>query len=66
MSGIKQQPGYGIFLVVTFYVLLIENAHRAYLAYSHEAGMFFLFPLVAAGLRWGNSRPFVVGSLCRI
>jgi len=32
-----------IFLVVTFYVLLIENAHRAYLAYSHEAGMFFLF-----------------------
>lgn len=32
-----------IFLVVTLYVLLIENAHRAYLAYSHEAGMFFLF-----------------------
>lgn len=32
-----------IFIVVTFYVLLIENAHRAYLAYSHEAGMFFLF-----------------------
>ena len=32
-----------IFLVVTFYVLLIENAHRAYLAYSHSAGMFFLF-----------------------
>jgi molybdopterin-containing oxidoreductase family membrane subunit len=32
-----------IFLVVTFYVLLIENAHRAYLAYSHDAGMFFLF-----------------------
>lgn len=32
-----------IFIVVTFYVLLIENAHRAYLAYSHDAGMFFLF-----------------------
>jgi molybdopterin-containing oxidoreductase family membrane subunit len=32
-----------IFLVVTFYVLLIENAHRAYLAYSRGAGMFFLF-----------------------
>ncbi len=32
-----------IFIVVTFYVLLIENAHRAYLAYSHEAGLFFLF-----------------------
>jgi Ni/Fe-hydrogenase subunit HybB-like protein len=32
-----------IFLVVTFYVLLIENAHRAYLPGSHEAGMFFLF-----------------------
>jgi Ni/Fe-hydrogenase subunit HybB-like protein len=32
-----------IFLVVTFYVLLIENAHRIYLAADHEAGMFFLF-----------------------
>lgn len=31
-----------IFIVVTFYVLLIENAHRVYLAYSRDAGMFFL------------------------
>jgi len=32
-----------IFLLVTLYVLLIENAHRIYLAADHEAGMFFLF-----------------------
>jgi molybdopterin-containing oxidoreductase family membrane subunit len=32
-----------IFVVVTFYVLLIENAHRAYLAESNEAARFFLF-----------------------
>jgi Ni/Fe-hydrogenase subunit HybB-like protein len=32
-----------IFLLVTLYVLLIENAHRVYLAADHEAGMFFLF-----------------------
>jgi len=32
-----------IFLVVTFYMLLIENAHRLYLAESNEAGQFFLF-----------------------
>ncbi|MFC1662506.1 NrfD/PsrC family molybdoenzyme membrane anchor subunit [Gemmatimonadota bacterium] len=32
-----------IFIVVTFYVLLIENAHRAYLVESREAGVFFLF-----------------------
>ncbi|MFG1691812.1 NrfD/PsrC family molybdoenzyme membrane anchor subunit, partial [Gemmatimonadota bacterium] len=24
-------------------LLMIENAHRAYLAYSHDAGMFYLF-----------------------
>jgi molybdopterin-containing oxidoreductase family membrane subunit len=41
-----------IFLLVTFYVLLIENAHRAYLAYSHEAGMFFLFGGVHSFLFW--------------
>jgi molybdopterin-containing oxidoreductase family membrane subunit len=41
-----------IFLVVTFYVLLIENAHRAYLAYSHEAGMFFLFGGVHSFMFW--------------
>jgi molybdopterin-containing oxidoreductase family membrane subunit len=41
-----------IFLVVTFYVLLIENAHRAYLAYSHEAGMFFLFGGTHSFLFW--------------
>lgn len=41
-----------IFLVVTFYVLLIENAHRAYLAYSHEAGMFFLFGGVHSLMFW--------------
>ena len=32
-----------IFILVTFYLLMIENAHRAYLAYSHDAGMFYLF-----------------------
>ncbi len=41
-----------IFLVVTFYVLLIENAHRAYLAYSHEAGMFFLFGGIHSFMFW--------------
>ena len=41
-----------IFLLVTFYVLLIENAHRAYLAYSHEAGMFFLFGGVHSFMFW--------------
>jgi molybdopterin-containing oxidoreductase family membrane subunit len=41
-----------IFLLVTFYVLLIENAHRGYLAYSHEAGMFFLFGGVHSFLFW--------------
>ncbi len=41
-----------IFLVVTFYVLLIENAHRAYLAYSHEAGVFFLFGGVHSFMFW--------------
>jgi molybdopterin-containing oxidoreductase family membrane subunit len=32
-----------VFLLVTLYVMLIENAHRVYLAESREAGMFFLF-----------------------
>jgi molybdopterin-containing oxidoreductase family membrane subunit len=41
-----------IFIVVTFYVLLIENAHRAYLAYSHEAGMFFLFGGIHSFMFW--------------
>ncbi len=41
-----------IFLVVTFYVLLIENAHRAYLAASHEAGMFFLFGGIHSFMFW--------------
>jgi molybdopterin-containing oxidoreductase family membrane subunit len=41
-----------IFLVVTFYVLLIENAHRVYLAYSHEAGMFFLFGGIHSVMFW--------------
>jgi molybdopterin-containing oxidoreductase family membrane subunit len=41
-----------IFIVVTFYVLLIENAHRAYLNYSHEAGMFFLFGGVHSAMFW--------------
>jgi molybdopterin-containing oxidoreductase family membrane subunit len=41
-----------IFIVVTFYVLLIENAHRAYLAYSHEAGMFFLFGGIHSWMFW--------------
>ena len=41
-----------IFIVVTFYVLLIENAHRVYLAYSHEAGMFFLFGGIHSLMFW--------------
>jgi len=41
-----------IFIVVTFYVLLIENAHRAYLAYSHEAGVFFLFGGIHSFMFW--------------
>jgi molybdopterin-containing oxidoreductase family membrane subunit len=32
-----------IFLLVTLYMLLIENVHRVYLVESREAGMFFLF-----------------------
>jgi Ni/Fe-hydrogenase subunit HybB-like protein len=41
-----------IFIVVTLYLLLIENAHRAYLAYSHEAGVFFLFGGFHSFLFW--------------
>jgi len=32
-----------IFLLVTLYLIMIENVHRLYLAGSHEAGRFFLF-----------------------
>ncbi len=32
-----------IFLLVTLYLIMIENVHRLYLADSHEAGQFFLF-----------------------
>ena len=39
-------------IAVTFYLLLIENAHRAYLAYSHDAGMFFLFGGVHSFMFW--------------
>ena len=41
-----------IFIVVTFYVLLIENAHRAYLAESREAAGFFLFGGLHSGMFW--------------
>jgi molybdopterin-containing oxidoreductase family membrane subunit len=41
-----------IFIVVTFYVLLIENAHRAYLHYSREAGFFFLSGGVHSVMFW--------------
>jgi molybdopterin-containing oxidoreductase family membrane subunit len=41
-----------IFLVVTFYVLLIENAHRAYLAGSRDASTFFLFGGFHSFLFW--------------
>jgi Ni/Fe-hydrogenase subunit HybB-like protein len=41
-----------IFIVVTFYVLLIENAHRAYLHYSREAGFFFLSGGVHSLMFW--------------
>jgi len=37
------RPLLAVFLVCTLYLLLIENAHRFYLAESREAGMFFLF-----------------------
>jgi molybdopterin-containing oxidoreductase family membrane subunit len=32
-----------VFLLVTLYMMLIENVHRVYLVESREAGMFFLF-----------------------
>lgn len=32
-----------IFLLVTLYLIMIENVHRLYLADSYEAGRFFLF-----------------------
>ncbi len=41
-----------IFIVVTFYVLLIENAHRIYLAYSRDAGMFFLSGGIHSVMFW--------------
>jgi molybdopterin-containing oxidoreductase family membrane subunit len=41
-----------IFIVVTFYVLLIENAHRVYLAYSRDAGMFFLSGGIHSVMFW--------------
>ena len=41
-----------IFIVVTFYVLLIENAHRVYLAYSREAGSFFLSGGIHSVMFW--------------
>lgn len=43
-----------IFIVVTFYVLLIENAHRVYLAYSREAGVFFLTGGIHSWMFWGG------------
>ena len=41
-----------IFIVVTFYLLLIENAHRVYLAYSREAGVFFLAGGIHSWMFW--------------
>ncbi|MFH1765653.1 MAG: NrfD/PsrC family molybdoenzyme membrane anchor subunit [Gemmatimonadota bacterium] len=41
-----------IFIVVTFYVLLIENAHRVYLAYSRDAGFFFLSGGIHSVMFW--------------
>jgi molybdopterin-containing oxidoreductase family membrane subunit len=46
------RPLLAVFLVCTLYVLLIENAHRFYLAESREAGMFFLFGGVHSLMFW--------------
>jgi molybdopterin-containing oxidoreductase family membrane subunit len=41
-----------IFLLVTLYLMLIENVHRIYLTESREAGMFFLFGGFHSVLFW--------------
>ena len=41
-----------IFLLVTLYLMLIENAHRVYLVAYREAGMFFLFGGFHSFLFW--------------
>jgi len=46
------RPLLAVFLVCTLYLLLIENAHRFYLAESREAGTFFLFGGFHSVLFW--------------
>ncbi|UCC84661.1 MAG: polysulfide reductase NrfD, partial [Gemmatimonadota bacterium] len=46
------RPLLAIFLVCTLYLLLIENAHRFYLAESREAATFFLFGGFHSVLFW--------------
>jgi molybdopterin-containing oxidoreductase family membrane subunit len=41
-----------VFLLCALYVMLIENAHRYYLAESHEAGYYFLFGGFHSFLFW--------------
>jgi Ni/Fe-hydrogenase subunit HybB-like protein len=43
-----------IFLLVTLYVILIENLHRVYLVGSREAGSFFLFGGFHSVLFWAG------------
>lgn len=50
-----------VFIVVAFYVVLIENLHRLYLIESREAGLYFLFGGFHSLLFWGGL--IVVGSI---
>jgi molybdopterin-containing oxidoreductase family membrane subunit len=43
-----------IFLLVTLYVMLIENLHRSYLVGTREAGLFFLFGGFHSLLFWAG------------
>jgi len=50
-----------VFLLCALYVMLIENAHRYYLAESHEAGFYFLFGGFHSFLFWIGL--IIVGSI---
>ncbi len=43
-----------VFLLVTLYLMLIENLHRVYLVESRDAGIFFLFGGFHSVLFWGG------------
>ncbi|UCF35709.1 MAG: polysulfide reductase NrfD [Acidobacteriota bacterium] len=50
-----------VFLLCALYVMLIENAHRCYLASSHDAGIYFLFGGFHSVLFWVGL--IIVGSI---